>query len=95
MYESISIDNLKKLNNIDIIDIRSIQKYNDGHIENAINIPFKILLLSPSKYLQENVKYYIYCQTGNMSRKLCNILNNYGYNVINILGGYDAWILYE
>jgi len=40
MIDSISVNELKKLNNINIIDIRGIEKYNDGHIYNAVNIPF-------------------------------------------------------
>ena len=37
--------------------------------------------------------YYIYCQRGVQSRKLCLILKNMGYKVVNINGGYEAWIL--
>lgn len=93
MIESISISELKNLNNINIIDIRSIEKYNNNHIMNAINIPFEKLLANFSKYLEKNKKYYIYCQMGIQSRKVCQILKNNGYNVVNIIGGYEAWIL--
>lgn len=93
MIESISISELKNLNNINIIDIRSIEKYNNNHIMNAINIPLEKLLANFSKYLEKNKKYYIYCQMGIQSRKICQILKNNGYNVVNIIGGYEAWIL--
>ena len=93
--ESISASELKKLKNIKLIDVRSKQKYNDSHILGAININYEQLLLYPSKYLDKFNKYYIYCQQGNKSRYVCNILSKNGYNVINVNGGYEAWILSE
>ena len=72
---------------------RDKQKYNDNHILNAINIPYDQLLTHPDRYLNKNYKYYIYCQKGFKSKKICQILNNSGYNTVNIIGGYEAWIL--
>ena len=95
MFESISVTDLKRLNNPNLIDIRSIEKYNSKHIMNAVNIPLEELLIRPQKYLSKNEKYYIYCRKGIQSRKLCQILINSGYNVVNVSGGYEAWILNE
>ena len=95
MIENISIADLQKIKNIKIIDIRSIEKYNNGHIENAINIPLEQLLIKFNKLLSRNEKYYIYCQKGVQSKKICQILKNNGFKAINILGGYEAWILNE
>lgn len=92
---NISVQDLKKLSNINIIDIRNREKYNDNHILNSISIPFNELVLNPSKYLNKNEIYYIYCQRGISSRKLCIMLSNLGYNVINIIGGYESWIMTE
>jgi len=91
--EGISINELKKLSNINLIDIRGIEKYNNGHIKNSINIPLEKLLININKYLDINKKYYIYCQKGIQSKKLCLLLEKKGYNVINIIGGYEAWVL--
>ena len=93
MVNSISITEFKKLSNINIIDIRGIEKYNFNHIDNAINIGMNNLIVKPSKYLSKNNKYYIYCQKGIQSKKICLLLQGLGYNVVNIQGGYEAWIL--
>lgn len=93
MIDSISILELKKIQNINLIDIRSIERYNNGHIEGAINIPLEKMLIKFNKYLDKGKKYYIYCQKGVQSRKICQILKNNNYDVVNILGGYEAWIL--
>lgn len=95
MIESISVSELKRLNNVNLIDIRSIEKYNNKHILNAKNIPMEQLLINPGKYLDKYTKYYIYCQKGIQSKKLCQILKNNGYNVANLIGGYEAWVLNE
>lgn len=95
MVESISVYELKKLNNINLIDIRSIEKYNNRHIPSSFNIPLEKMLIGYNKYLDKHKKYYIYCQKGIQSRKLCQILKNNGYNVVNIIGGYEAWVLSE
>jgi len=93
MIMSISIKELLTKSNINIIDIRSIEKYNDNHIENAKNIPMILLLKDPSKYLEYGKTYYIYCQKGINSIKVCNELTKKGYSVVNIIGGYEGWLL--
>ena len=95
MISNISIYELKKLNNINIIDIRSKEKYNDNHIPNAINIDREKLLLEPSKHLDKQKRYYIYCQKGMSSFNVCKILTKLGYKVTNINGGYESYILNE
>ena len=95
MIDSISVSDLKKLNNINIIDIRNVEKYNNRHIKDAINVPLNKILINFNKYLDKTKKYYIYCQMGIQSKKLCQILKNNGFNVVNILGGYEAYILSE
>lgn len=93
MIESITTFDLEYLKNPNIIDIRSIEKYNNNHIPNSINIPLEKLLSNFDKYLDKNKKYYIYCQKGIQSKKVCQILKNSGYDIINIIGGYETWIL--
>lgn len=94
MLKNIDVKSFKQLiGSVNIIDIRSIEKYNSSHVENSINIPIDVLLANPSKYLSKNQDYYIYCQYGKSSIKACMILCKLGYKVINILGGYEAWLL--
>lgn len=94
MINSISIQELKRIiNNADIIDIRSIASFNNNHIPGAKNIPFNSLIINPNKYLNKANIYYLYCQKGQKSLRTCQMLNSLGYQVININGGYEAWIL--
>lgn len=79
--------------NINLIDIRSVAKYNDNHIMQARNIPKEIFVKEYYKYLDKNKTYYIYCQQGTQSIGVCRLLTKLGYNVYNVLGGYESWIL--
>lgn len=92
----ISINDLMPIiNQINIIDIRSVQSYNNNHIPNAKNIPLEKLITEPSQYLNKEEQYFIYCQKGLSSESVCSILSKVGYNVISIDGGYESWVLYK
>lgn len=92
MLKNISVKNLD-VNNSIIIDIRDKEKFNTSHIPNSINIDYNFLLENPQKYLNFDDVYYIYCQHGKTSLRVCISLSKYGYNVINIMGGYDEWLI--
>ena len=74
-----------------LVDVRSTQEYNEGHLEGAINIPVydlenKIYML-PNK----NEEIVVYCASGHRSRQAKEILENYGYgNVYNLRNGLDG-----
>lgn len=94
MLKNIDVNSLKnKIGSVNIIDIRSVEKYNTSHIETSINIPMEYLIANTSKYLSKDKQYFIYCQYGKTSVKVCLKLYNEGYNVVNIFGGYEAWLL--
>ena len=96
MIYSISIKELlKKGNDAYIIDIRSNQSYNNNHIPDAKNIPSQTLISNPNKYLERDKTYYLYCQKGTTSIRVCSLLNNLGYKTVNVNGGYEAWILQQ
>lgn len=87
----ITMDEFLKLKNINIIDIRNKENFNNNHIEGSINIPYEKLIKNPN-ILDRKKKYYIYCQKGITSLKLVRYLNSIGYNLVSIIGGYEEWI---
>ena len=72
-----------------IIDIRDNNSYNKKHIYNAVNIPMDKLLSNPSKYLDKEKVYYIYCYSGIKSKKTCDLLSVLGYKVVNVIDGFN------
>lgn len=86
MKFSISVNELNQAMNI--IDIRDEYQYKKGHIPNALHIPRQDLLINPKLYLNKGEYYYLYCNRGAQSMELSIILNELGYQVISIDGGY-------
>ena len=78
---------------IKIIDVRTPKEFNQGHIENAININFKSsnFIKSISK-LNKDTSFLIYCKSGNRSGKAAKIFDSIGfYKIYNLKGGYINW----
>ena len=93
---SISMEELlekMKEKQINLIDIRSSNKFQISHIPGSINIPSNLLINNPNKYLDKNKTYYLYCNSGHISNDVCTMLNYMGYNTKNILGGYNYYLL--
>ena len=92
---SISIEQLLKDINIEgnLIDIRDKYKYSIGNIPGSINIPSNYILMNHNKYLDKNKTYYLYCDNGNKSKLISDELNSLGYKTVNILGGYNYYLL--
>ena len=89
---SINIEELLRLSNVNIIDIRNNYYYNLGHISGAINIPYYNLLNNHSYYINKYSLYYLYCDTGDQSLEIVKRLNSFGYHLVNITGGYEAYL---
>ena len=80
-----------KTKHINIIDIRSKYIYDLSHIDKSLNIPYDYLVLSPSKYLNKNDTYYLYCQAGYTSKSISKKLNSLGKKIISVNGGYNSY----
>lgn len=92
MNEIDSKDLKSLIGKVNIIDLRDSYIYNLGHIPTSRNIPYNFLIMNPNTYLNKNDKYYLYCEQGLKSSKVCKKLSNMGYQVINIIGGYTSYI---
>ena len=76
---------------VKIIDIRDNYQYNLGNIPTSKNVPKNFLLTNPNLYLNFEDTYYIYCEFGDTSSKVCNTLRKKGYKTVNVLGGYNEY----
>ena len=56
-----------------IIDVRTPQEYESGHIENSINIEWQDIKEVDNTLTKEQ-KIYLYCRSGNRSQKSTDIL---------------------
>lgn len=100
MYDSIDIHEIDQIHinandensqNV-LIDIRDKYEYVLGNIKGSINIPYNYLALMPENYLNFLTTYYIYCDSGSKSRKMCLLLNQLGYKTVDLIGGYEYYL---
>ena len=77
-----------------IIDVRSEEKFNAGHIPDAINIPFtKLPEAIDSLKNKSNKTVLVYCGSGNSSGKAMRLLSQKGFeSVMSIEGGFSEWV---
>jgi len=74
-----------------LIDVRTKEQYEKGHIENAINIPHKKIRETAAE-LNKEIKVITYCNKGVTGNAAQNILINYGFeHVFNLSGGYKQF----
>ena len=77
-----------------LVDVRTIEEYESGHIQDALNFDFysesfdnDILTLDKSSSI------ILYCRTQNRSTKTANYLKENGYKEITVLaGGITSWV---
>ncbi|MBL4888333.1 MAG: rhodanese-like domain-containing protein [Flavobacteriaceae bacterium] len=79
--------------NLQLVDVRTLDEYRLGHIGNAQNIcvtndDFQ----EKAKLLDKNKPVYLYCKRGGRSAKAAKILKEMGFKEIyDIKGGMGAW----
>lgn len=84
------IDNM--LGEINLIDIREPYETTMKALSTSENIPMAELLGSPTEHLNKEDTYYIICQSGGRSAMACNMLEDLGYDVINVSGGTGSYV---
>ena len=68
-----------------LIDLEDPTTFNEGHIPGAINIHLDKLLFNYKNLISKDKKYYLYCKKGFKSKRACQILELYGYDVTQII----------
>ena len=72
-----------------LLDVRSSQEYEEGHITNALNIPTYEIYSKAQKIIQNKDTIIIcYCTVGVRSKKAIKMLKKLGYkNLYHLDGG--------
>ena len=85
-------DMIRNDSNIILLDVRSVQEFNEGHLLGALNLPLGELKNKVSLLISNHGQTIIvYCKMGSRSLKAANILNKMGYtNVYQLKGGLDS-----
>src|SRR5262245_11361853 len=93
----ITVDELKKLmadQQVVVVDVRSADAYNIGHIKGAINLPVDKIRAGDYKDLPRDKRVITYCSCGaeQSSADASALLEKAGFkNGATLLGGTNAW----
>ena len=77
-----------------LIDVRTQDEFDLGHIDSAINLDFySETFQNDILSLPKNETIVLYCRTNNRSSKTANILKENGFKEISVLeGGITEWV---
>ena len=77
-----------------LIDVRTQDEFDLGHIDSAINLDFYLeTFQNDILSLPKNETIVLYCRTNNRSSKTANILKENGFKEILVLeGGITEWV---
>ena len=77
-----------------LIDVRTIEEYESGHIQDAVNFDFYSELFQKKILsLEKSSSIILYCRTQNRSTKTANFLKENGYKEISVItGGITSWV---
>jgi rhodanese-related sulfurtransferase len=93
-YKNVSTEDAKQLidnNEVIVLDVRTPEEFQGGHITNATLIPLQELE-SRLNELDKKTSYLVVCRSGNRSAQASEILSNNGFtNISNMTGGMSNW----
>ena len=78
-----------------ILDVRTSDEFDEGHIQEALHIDFREPqeFLNKVASLDKNKNFYVYCQSGNRGSQACAVLNQMCsiQHTFNLEEGFAAW----
>ena len=93
-YISVEEFNSFSEDEFELIDVRTLEEFQSGHISRAINIDFfSANFIDEIKEFDTSLNLILYCRTENRSSKSAKILLDNDYkNIYVIKGGIEEWI---
>ena len=75
-----------------ILDVRTPEEFNSGHIQNAINIDYKSSNFKDEvNKLDKNKIYAVYCHSGRRAAASADIMEQLGFKNLYNIGGVLQW----
>lgn len=82
-----------KAGSVQLLDVRTLQEYAEGHIDGALNINIQSddFRQRAEKELSKDSTILVYCRSGRRSMEAAEMLTKLGYKVVNLKGGIIEW----
>ena len=92
---SAQFEELIKNENVQLLDVRTLAEYMEGHIPGSLNINVKDEAGFPTavdSLLNKDQEVAVYCRSGRRSRTAADILVKKGFKVYNLDKGILSWM---
>ncbi len=92
----VTCDQMKEIMKYDgnprLIDVRTKEEYDSGHLDGAINIPYETVVetIQDMRSVAHDTPIIVYCRSGNRSGQAFTSLKNAGYTNVYDLGAMDS-----
>lgn len=95
-YDDANVKAFAKLltkGNVVLLDVRTAEEFAEGHLEGALNIDINNddFVEEAKKRIAKEKKVAVYCRSGRRSANAAEKLTEYGYKVVNLIGGIMEW----
>lgn len=94
-YKKITSDEAKNIMSTQkaiVVDVRSLEEYDEGHIPNAISVPLETIENeAETKLKNKDDLILVYCRSGRRSREAALRLIEKGYTNVIDFGGIQDW----
>jgi rhodanese-related sulfurtransferase len=74
-----------------LLDVRTPQEYQEGHIPGSQNMPLQQLDKVEEVTENKDTVLYVYCRSGARSRQAVSLLKHMGYTNVHNIGGIAAY----
>lgn len=85
---------LQKDKKLIVLDVRTAEEFNNGHIKGAINIDIRQPdALSKIDKLNHNATYIVHCRTNHRSKIAADHMAQSGFKIVyQMMDGYTGWV---
>lgn len=90
------LDDMRYLKNVVLVDVRTPEEYQEGHVPGAINIEASKCKRANQEYIEsiltdKTAHIYMYCFSGARSGMAAAFLRQMGYDRAENIGGFEGY----
>ena len=74
-----------------LLDVRTKEEYDAGHIEGTVNLPLACITQAESLFPDRGALLYVHCLSGARSAQAVSVLKEMGYENAANIGGISRW----
>ena len=85
------VDRWRATDSAVLLDVRSEEEYEQGHIPGSVNIPLNDIKRVIQEYPEKETPIFVHCLTGSRSGQAFSFLKRSGYTKVENIGGITGY----